>query len=190
MLLGQCLLCSAGISFWERGVGGEHRGAPGPLLGKAPACQSVAPVAWVGRTVGFCSCSTGLHNPAVRAARGCECVWERGGKNPLSAETWVFYIPCFIFWRPRQYLFHRCWCLQKALRSLAMPWLLPTVLALRLRCRQRLLLCRGRAPWHQHAPSPSPLGPFGGRAQKALLLSRRGVAEGDRWPHWGTISPP
>ena len=36
MLLGRCLLCSPGTSFWERGVDGEHRGAPGPPLGKAP----------------------------------------------------------------------------------------------------------------------------------------------------------
>lgn len=42
----------------------------------------------------------------------------------------------------------------------SVPGLLPTALALQLRCRQRLLLCRERAPRHLHTPSPSPFWPF------------------------------
>lgn len=141
-------------------------------IGGAGGCQ----------LVGFCSCSVGDARPSLKSCK------REMGRIPPWVERRIFYIPRVIFRRPPQYLFHPGWCLQKAFQSLAMPWLLPTALALRLRCRQRMLQCREKAPRHQRAPSPSPLGPFGGRAQKALLLPRRGVAEGTGG-HLGASSP-
>jgi len=158
MLLGRCPLCSPGIPFGERGVGGEDQGASGLLLGKALSCRSMPRSGGLG---------SGILQPWPRDAQPGHqsCVRERdGGKKIIFlAETWIFYVPCFIFWRPSRYLCHPCWCLQKALWSLAVPWLLPVALALWLRCRQRLLLCRERAPQHPHTPSPSPSSPLGGR---------------------------
>ncbi|NXV70396.1 KSR2 Kinase, partial [Molothrus ater] len=64
----------------------------------------------------------------------------------------------------------------------------PAAPALRLRCRQRLLLCRERIPWHPYIPSLSLSFPFRGPARKTFLLPWHGVAEGTRG-HFGTAPP-
>ena len=66
---------------------GSTEGLQGCRLAKPPACGSMA---WVGWMVGFCSCSMGMQNLAVRAACGCERLQERDGKNHLSAEAWLY----------------------------------------------------------------------------------------------------
>lgn len=76
MLLGWCLLGSPGTSFWERGVDGEHRGVPGPLLSKAPACRSVARV---GRMVAFCSRGTRMRYTAEEL-----CVGENAHESKVG----------------------------------------------------------------------------------------------------------
>lgn len=91
------------------------------------------------------------------------------------------------FWRPPQYLFHLCWCLQKVFQCPVVPRLLPAALALQLWCRQRLLLCREQVPGNKMLPLHLFWALLVAVLRKPFCCLGVGWHRGP-WPPWGIIS--